>query len=371
MSLSRRSVLRASAVTPGAALGASLTAAGPADAAPSAGAAALPPASVLNRGAHLLLLGTAAGPVPMEGRTGMSSALIVDGRIYLIDLGHGAFDQFQKAGLSAAAVEAVFVTHLHSDHLADLFTLLWLRFGGVNPLTHAVTFYGPGSAGALPAPSSGQPVATLAPDNPTPGLADFVEKSIGASAYDINLRMRDENWPDIRNLYRVREIPLPEVGAGPVGEMAPVMDPFPVMADDRVTVSAILVAHPPVFPSYAFRFDTGHGSVTFSGDTTITPNMVTLARGSDILVHEAIDLEVVKAAGLTPEQLRHHENSHSDVTRIGPEVARPAGVRNLVLSHLAPGTKEIPDSQWKARASKHYNGRVHVGNDLMHIPLGR
>ncbi|MEV7076302.1 MBL fold metallo-hydrolase [Streptomyces sp. NPDC093990] len=366
MSLSRRSVLRATAVTSGAAIGAPSAAA-----ATAARPTTLPPASELNTGAHLVLLGTAAGPVPMQGRTGIASALLVDGRIYLIDLGHGAFDQFQKAGLSAAAVDAVFVTHLHSDHLADLFTLLWLRFGGVNALSHPVTLYGPGSAGALPAPSSGQPVATLAPDNPTPGLADFVEKSISASAYDINLRMRDENWPDIRNLYRVHEIAVPEVGASPLGEMAPLMDPFPVMSDDHVEVSAILVAHPPVFPSFAFRFDTEYGSVTFSGDTTITPNMVTLARGSDILVHEAIDLDIVKAAGLTPEQLQHHENSHADVTRIGPEIARPARVKTLVLSHLAPGSKEIPDSRWKSQAGKGYNGRVYVGNDLMHIPLGR
>ncbi|MFK0173520.1 MBL fold metallo-hydrolase [Streptomyces sp. NPDC090306] len=366
MSLSRRSVLRATAVTSGAAVAASPAAA----AAASADSAGLPPASVLNKGAHLVLLGTAAGPVPMQGRTGISSALVVDGRIYLVDLGHGAFDRFQRSGLSAAALDAVFVTHLHSDHLADLFTLLWLRFGGVDPLTHPVAFYGPGSAGALPAPSSGQPVATLAPDSPTPGLADFVEKSVTASAYDINLRMRDENWPDIRNLYRVHEIPVPDVGASPLGAMAPLMEPFPVMSDEHVRVSAILVAHPPVFPSFAFRFDTRYGSVTFSGDTTITPNMVTLARGSDVLVHEAIDLEIVKAAGLTPEQLRHHENSHSDVTRIGPEVARPAGVKTLVLSHLAPGTKEIPDSRWKSRASKGFNGRVRVGNDLKHIRVG-
>lgn len=366
MSLSRRSVLRASAFTSGAAIGAPSAAA-----AMPAGATALPPASVLDKGAHLVLLGTAAGPVPMQGRTGISSALVVDGRIYLIDLGHGAFDQFQKSGLSPAALDAVFVTHLHSDHLADLFTLLWLRFGGVDPLTHPLALYGPGSADALPTPASGQPAATVAPDDPTPGLADFVEKSLTASAYDINLRMRDENWPDIRTLYRVHEIPVPEVGASPVGEMAPAMDPFPVMSDDRVRVSAILVAHPPVFPSFAFRFDTEYGSVTFSGDTTITPNMVTLARHSDILVHEAIDLEIVKAAGLTPEQLQHHENSHSDVTRVGPEVARPAGVKTLVLSHLAPGTKEIPDSRWESRASKGFHGRVYVGNDLMHLRLGR
>ncbi|KAA9160189.1 MBL fold metallo-hydrolase [Amycolatopsis acidicola] len=351
MPVSRRHVLKSAAAVP----------------VVGAGAAAIP-----GTGAHLVLLGTAAGPVPMAGRTGISTALVVDGRTYLIDLGHGAFDQFQKSGLDLGTLDRIFVTHLHSDHLADLYTLLWLRFGGVNPMTHPVDVYGPGPAGALPAPSSGQPTPVVSPGNPTPGLADFFANSLAATAYDVNLRMRDEAWPDIRELYRVHEIPLPDVGASATGDLAPPMQPFPVMADDHVSVSAILVRHPPVFPSFAFRFDTAHGSVVLGGDTTITPNMVTLARGADVLVHEAIDLRVVEQAGtLTPEQLQHHRNAHSDVTRIGREIAQPAGVRTLVLSHLAPGSKLIPDASWKAQASQGFDGEVIVGNDLLRIPVGR
>lgn len=321
------------------------------------------------RGTELLLLGTSAGPVPMKGRVGICTALVVDGHIYLIDLGHGAFDQFEKAGLAPENLANIFVTHLHSDHLADLHTFLWLRFGGVNPLTHPVDIYGPGPAGALPAPSSGGEVGTVNPANPTPGLADYVTSSMAASAYDLNLRMRDENWPDIRNLVRTREIAVPAVGASPTGKMAPPMDPFPVMADDRVRVSAILVEHPPVFPSFAFRFDTPHGSVVFSGDTTITENIVTIAQGADILVHEAIDLAVVERFGnLTPEQMQHHRNSHAEVTELGAHAQR-AGVDTLVLTHLAPGTTALPDLSWRLKAGKGFHGRVIVGRDLMRIPV--
>ncbi|OXM72656.1 MULTISPECIES: MBL fold metallo-hydrolase [Amycolatopsis] len=328
--------------------------------------------AVPRTGAHLVLLGTAAGPVPMAGRSGIATALVVDGRTYLVDFGHGAFGRLQQSGVDIGTLGKVFVTHLHSDHLADLYTLLWLRFGGVNGLTHPIDFYGPGPAGALPEPSSGKPAGTVEPGNPTPGLAGFFANSLAATAYDVNLRMRDEAWPDIRDLYRVHEIAVPDVGASPLGEMAPPMRPFPVVADDHVSVSAILVRHPPVFPSFAFRFDTAYGSVVISGDTTITPNMVTLARGADILVHEAIDLRIVEQfGGLTPEQLRHHRESHSDVTRLGGEIAQPAGVRTLVLSHLAPGLKAIPDASWHAQASRGFDGEVIVGNDLMRIPLSR
>jgi ribonuclease BN (tRNA processing enzyme) len=323
-----------------------------------------------DKGAYIVLLGTAAGPVPMRGRKGIASALVVDGRVYLIDMGHGAFDQFELSGLSIENLDRIFITHLHSDHLSDLYTLLWLRFGGISPLTHPVDMYGPPPAGALPEASSGKHVATVNPKNPTPGLADFIDGSIAATAYDVNIRMRDEAWPDIRTMVNVHEIPVPHVGASPTGKMAPPMKPFEVMSDQHVKVTAILVEHPPVFPSFAFRFETEYGSVVFGGDTTITDNMVVLAKDADFLVHEAIDLQAVqKAESLSPEQVQHLEDSHSDVTKIGWRVAEPAGVGTLVLSHLAPGSKAVSDDRWKSQASKGYTGTVIVGNDLQRIAV--
>lgn len=362
--LSRRRLLSSAAAA--SALVAVGPGSGPASAAPAASGDPL-----LDVGTQLILLGTGAGPVPMEGRTGIASALVVDGRIYIVDVGHGAFDQFSRAGLAPDALEAIFVTHMHSDHLADLYTLLWLRFGGYNGMTHPVRIFGPGPAGGLPEPSSGQQVPTISRSNPTPGLTDFLALSMSATAYDLNIRMRDEAWPDIRELIQPHDIPLPNVGASATGEVAPPMEPFVVMQDDRVRVTAILVQHPPVFPSFGFRFDTDHGSVVFSGDTTLTPNMVSLAREADVLVHEAIDLQAVEQFGnLSDEQLQHHRNSHSDVTKLG-SLAQQAGVRTLVLSHLAPSTVLWSDAIWAAKAQQGYTGKVIVGNDLMRIPITR
>ncbi|MEE4025781.1 MBL fold metallo-hydrolase [Gordonia sp. PKS22-38] len=364
MRFNRRTALRSAMLAAGGAAVAG-TAATPV----GAGEATALPIPVPRTGAHLVLLGTAAGPVPMTGRTGVSTALVVDGHIYLIDFGHGAFEQFERSGLDIGDLDRIFVTHMHSDHLADLFTLLWLRFGGVDPMTHPVHIHGPASAGELP-DFIGPPGGTVNPENPTPGMADFFRYSLAAAAYDINTRMRDEGWPDIRKMFQAHEIPTPDVGASANGNVAPPMKPFEVMSDERVKVSAILVEHPPIFPSYGFRFDTRYGSVVVSGDTTITPNMVTLARGADVLVHEVIDLNVVRnAGGLSPEQIQHHERAHSDVTRVGT-VAAKAGVKTLVLNHLAPGTKEVPDLLWLTQAQRGFRGRVIVGNDLMRIPVG-
>ena len=67
-----------------------------------------------------------------------------------------------------------------------------------------------------------------------------------------------------------------------------------VHEDENVRVTAILVEHPPVAPAFAFRFDTAEGSVTISGDTAPTQNLVRLARDTDLLMHEAIDFDWVR-----------------------------------------------------------------------------
>jgi ribonuclease BN (tRNA processing enzyme) len=74
------------------------------------------------------------------------------------------------------------------------------------------------------------------------------------------------------------------------------------------------------------------------------------------------------AQSLSKAQILHLEDSHTDVTKVGG-VARAAGVKTLVLSHLAPATKLLPDAVWKANAGRGFDGKVIVGDDLMRIPL--
>jgi ribonuclease BN (tRNA processing enzyme) len=69
---------------------------------------------------ELVLLGTAGAPMPVAGRAGISSALIVDGRVFVIDCGRGSPSAFAGAGLDFSRLEAVFLTHLHADHTGDL-----------------------------------------------------------------------------------------------------------------------------------------------------------------------------------------------------------------------------------------------------------
>jgi ribonuclease BN (tRNA processing enzyme) len=322
-------------------------------------------------GTHVVLLGTGGGPAPFPGRAGICTAVVVDGFTYLVDFGHGAFDQFGKTDLDIERVPAAFVTHLHSDHLADAWTFPWLRFGGVDPLAMRLDVYGPGPAGRPPRNETGHPVRVINPRNPTPGIEDFYAGMVKACAYDLNIRLRDEAWPDIATKLQAHDVlPPASVGASP-SRVAPRMEPFEVMRDERVRVSATLVEHAPVYPSFAFRFDTADGSVTISGDTAPSDNLVRLAGGTDLLIHEVIDVDVLALEpDMTEQQLAHLKEAHTDVTLVG-RIATRSGARQLVLSHLVPSAKALPDSRWKARARRGYGGRVHVGNDLDVLRVGR
>jgi ribonuclease BN (tRNA processing enzyme) len=155
----------------------------------------------------------------------------------------------------------------------------------------SMQIYGPGRRGALPPLAPGMKDApVIHSENPSAGTRDLVESVIAGMSADLNIRVRSEGVPDIRQFFQAHDIEVPDgVVKDPNTDPAPPMDPFPVWQDERVKVSAILVPHGLVYPNFAYRFDTKAGSVVFSGDTAVSENLIKLARGADFLVHEAID----------------------------------------------------------------------------------
>ncbi|EFL10023.1 MULTISPECIES: MBL fold metallo-hydrolase [Actinomycetes] len=193
---------------------------------------------------EVLLLGTQAGPPVSPDRSGIATALVVDGRTYLVDCGRGATTQFVRAGLKFRTLEAIFLTHLHADHVADYYNFFLL--GGSVPVyerdnvAQPVKVYGPGPAGGVPPKFGGGEAPTVCPEQPTPGTADLTQRCHEAYAYSSNVFLRDMGIADIRTLSDVREIALPEVGAD-FRRTHPAMRPFLVMEDDHVRVTATLV----------------------------------------------------------------------------------------------------------------------------------
>ncbi|MEV4086339.1 MBL fold metallo-hydrolase, partial [Nonomuraea fuscirosea] len=238
-----------------------------------------------------------------------------------------------------------------------------------------VAMFGPGGRGSL-APLAGEAGAeptVINRENPTPGLADTVEYLYSALAADLNDNIRDSLKPDPHALLRVRDIELPDgLDVRPDTDPAPRMDPFVVFEDDRVRVRATLVHHPPAFPAFGYRFDTEDGSVVFSGDTSACDNLVQLAAGADVLVHEVIDPQWVDRllpTPRTPEQQAKRDHlirSHTPVGEVGP-LAERAGVKTLVLTHLSP--TDNPRERWLT-AGNGFSGRLVVGDDLLQVGVG-
>lgn len=172
--------------------------------------------------------------------------------------------------------------------------------------------------------------------------------------------MRDSGIRETRALADVHEIGPAGTG-GTHENNAPDMKPLVVMEDDRVRVTAVLVPHGPAFPAFAYRFDTEHGSVTFSGDTTYSDNLERLADGSRLLVHEAVN---ARGMSLPPVVRDHTPLSHVEVQKVGA-VATRSNVGTLLLSHIGNlDGSPVDHSQWRRWARSGYDGQVHVGRDL-------
>lgn len=296
-------------------------------------------------GMSVLTLGTAAGPAIRGPHPGMATAVVVDGGFYLVDFGLGVTRAAHSAGLRGEDLRAGFITHLHSDHVAELpGYFLWNWGRPVNGVSAPVPVFGPGA----------DPQAAGAQDS---GTAAMVDHLLDAFSYDIRIRVHDEGRPDLRGLIVAADIPLPgPVAAAASGNSTPAMEPFLVFEDDAVRVTAILVEHPPVFPAFAFRFDSRYGSVVISGDTTECSNMVTLSTGADLLIHEAVNLEYFAGLGMAPEFLNHQQISHTTPPGVG-RVAAKAGVPHVVLSHLAG---LATDEEWEAGVRTEFAGTVTV-----------
>lgn len=348
----------------------------PAGAAPAA-PPVRPPAGT---GPHALLLGVSGGPGWYPGTTpaGISTAVVVGDAVYLVDVGARALEQLFRANPTGTApyqelsqLRGVFLTHLHSDHILDYNQLLvnaWWQ--GLQAMPKPLPVRGPGRRDTLPPVfGDGHEPPLVHPDNPGPGTEDMTASLIQAYATDINDRVRDNHFPDPRTLIDVRDIRVP--GHRAEWEHArpmPKIDPFVVFEDDRVRVSATLVEHQPVYPAFAYRFDTDEGSLVVSGDTGVSENLVAMAAGADLLVHEVIDEQYVDAEHGDDEAVRNHLlTAHTPTNKVG-QVAQAAGVPHLALNHLVPA--QPPVSRWR-NAKRGYDGRLTVGEDLMWLSFNR
>ncbi|MFJ8058161.1 MBL fold metallo-hydrolase [Streptomyces sp. NPDC096142] len=321
-------------------------------------------------GLSVTLLGTNGGPPPLPDRYGISSALTVNGRTYVVDCGRGAVTQYLRAGLSMPSLAGIFLTHLHADHVVDYYSFPLLSAGaaGTQGFQNPIEVYGPGSAG----------VASTVAGAPgtVPGTVGMTRLAGRAYAASPTFFMAEHAGIDPATLLHVHDV-LPPSGTGASAtDPAPAMAPFTVMENDDMKVTAVLVPHGAVFPAYAYRFDTDHGSVVFSGDTAPTPNIIRLAAHADVLVHEALYPAGLARLGLPRTLIDHITSTHTDVARLG-RIAAESEAGTLVATHLGPGQQAVvPDATWRrllhdsARRAD-FGGPTVLGTDLMRLPVRR
>jgi ribonuclease BN (tRNA processing enzyme) len=318
---------------------------------------------------ELILLGTAGAPMPVAGRGGISSALVVGDRVFVVDCGRGSPSAYADAGLDFSRLDAVFLTHLHVDHTGDLPGLLLYPWGGRtgdHGQLPPIRVYGPSRPEAVPTGDSEfHRQTTIRPELPAPGTADLVHGIIASYAYHLNVMPLDTSMPDAGALVRGLDVAIP--AAPDTGIKAPAV----VFEDTDVRVTAALVTHGRAVPALAYRFDTPAGSVVFSGDTTVNANLVALARGADVLVHHVADLGYLERHGMTGAALARMAALHTDVGQVG-SVAEQAGVRELVLTHYLPAEPDvITPAQWAERAGRGFRGTTIAGTDGLRLAVTR
>ncbi len=272
---------------------------------------------------RLILTGTGT-PHPCLHRTGPSQVVEVAGDRLLFDCGEGTLHRLMRAGVQPQEIQDLFLTHLHLDHIAGLtgfvFGSLYLSLRDDARERGALQVYGPTDT-------------------------DHVFESLrGAYRVDLAHRLSQgvpgEGYFD-QTVHRVR--------SGTVVERA----------EYRVTSAP--ADHG--IETYGFRIDYDGGSLVLSGDTTYAPSIVDLARGADVLVHEA---HMADARPTNPRYAPVWDRIaaiHSTPEQAG-RVAREAGVRRLIVTHLKP---DIDPEQVRRRCATEFEGDVTVAEDLMEI----
>ena len=273
---------------------------------------------------EVVLLGTGT-PRPDPDRAGPSTAIVVTPakggeKVFLVDTGRAVIMRYAALHLPPADIRAVFLTHLHSDHISglpDVFTTTWI-FGRKEPLE----LYGPEGVKAM-----------------SRALLDFY-------AVDIPIR---------RDLVEYDPAAGAKINAHTVHEGV-------VYQDEDVKVTAFLVDHGPVKPAFGYMFEGGGRRIVISGDTTASDNLVKYAKGADVLVHE------VYAPGTfeehNPPKVAVNLNAyHTSADQVG-EIAERAQPKLLVLTHIV-GADEQSLKKISERVSAHFKGKFVLGKDLM------
>jgi len=269
------------------------------------------------------LLGTGS-PQPRMDRFGPSILVEAGKEKLLFDCGRGATQRIEQRKVPFAEVDALFLTHLHSDHVVgipDLWLTGWVRGRKV-------------------------PLRVWGPEG-TEEMMSYLER---AYQFDIHIRRDvDEKLPSQGVVIVAKDI---EQGV--------------VYEHGGIKVTAFAVDHGLVKPALGYRIDFAGHSAVVSGDTRYSENLVRFSEGADVLIHEVIDPDTfrLKNPAASSERVQRIVAHHTTPEQAGKIFAR-VKPKLAVYSHIVPGdtTDLIPLTR------KTYSGPLEVGEDLMSIEI--
>lgn len=229
-------------------------------------------------------------------------------------------------GVGANAISALLLTHLHSDHIADLGDVLISRW---------VSNFAPNQP----------PLPIIGP----PGTAEVVENTLKAFGPDIGYRIAHHA----------------DLTAPPPVEVEEVTDGV-VWGRDGVAITVAPTDHRPVAPTIGFRVEHNGASVVLAGDTVPCPTLDALTAGAGALVHTVIRKDLVDAMPM--QRIRDICDYHSTVEQAADTAAR-AGVGILILTHYVPPIAPGQEDDWRALAATVFDRQIEIGEDLHRVEV--
>jgi ribonuclease Z len=305
------------------------------------------PIAELPDGLHVGLCGSGSA-MPDPTRAGPCTVVVAGQRLFVIDSGSGSTKNLSLMGLPPARVSAIFLTHYHSDHIADLGELMLQRWGG-GAATSPVPIYGP------------------------TGVEQVVAGFEQAYVLDRGYRVA-HHGPKV----------VPPSGFGGTPRPFAVSRDGPnvtLIAEADLQVYAFPVNHQPVEPAVGYLFVYKGRRVVVSGDTAVSPRLEAAAQGADVLVHEglspnlvAIQRKAALAHGRTNLAAIFHDilSYHTTPEQAAGEAER-AHVRYLLFTHIIPPLPMAAlEGPWLGDTRKIFHGAVRVGHDgdFLSLPAG-